>query len=71
MSTIPSSFQIIQPLHQRHYLLDGELKQWQGETTDVFSTISSTDQYQPTLLGSIPNMKEKEALEALDSSVKA
>jgi glyceraldehyde-3-phosphate dehydrogenase (NADP+) len=71
MNTIPTSFQINQPLHQKTYLIDGELKQWQGETTDVFSTISSTENYQPTLLGSIPNMKEKEALEALESSVKA
>jgi glyceraldehyde-3-phosphate dehydrogenase (NADP+) len=71
MAPIPSAFQIDQPLHQRHYLLDGELKQWQGETTDVFSTISATENYQPTLLGSIPNMKEQEALEALNSSVAA
>lgn len=71
MNTIPTSFQINQPLHQKTYLIDGELKQWQGETTDVFSTISSTENYQPTLLGSIPNMKEKEALEALESSVNA
>jgi glyceraldehyde-3-phosphate dehydrogenase (NADP+) len=71
MNTIPTSFQITQPLHQKTYLIDGELKQWQGETTDVFSTISSTENYQPTLLGSIPNMKEKEALEALESSVNA
>lgn len=71
MSQIPALFQIDQPLHQKNYLLDGELKQWQGETTDVFSTISSTENYQPTFLGSIPNMKEKEALEALESSVKA
>jgi glyceraldehyde-3-phosphate dehydrogenase (NADP+) len=71
MNTIPTSFQINQPLHQKTYLIDGELKQWQGETTDVFSTISSTENYQPTLLGSIPNMKENEALEALESSVNA
>lgn len=71
MNPIPTSFQITQPLHQKTYLIDGELKQWQGETTDVFSTISSTENYQPTFLGSIPNMKEKEALDALESSVNA
>lgn len=71
MSSIPSPFQIDQPLHQKNYLIDGELKQWQGETTSVFSTISSTENYEPTLLGSVPNMKEKEALEALESSVNA
>ena len=71
MAAIPTCFQITQPLHQKTYLIDGELKQWQGETTDVFSTISSTENYQPTFLGSIPNMKEKEALAALESSVNA
>ncbi|WP_373519937.1 NADP-dependent glyceraldehyde-3-phosphate dehydrogenase, partial [Pricia sp.] len=40
-------------------------------TVKVFSTISSTDEYQETLLGSIPDMGETEALEALNGAVKA
>lgn len=71
MKTIPENIVIKEPLHQKEYLLDGELKIWKGETADVFSTISSTEKYQPTLLGSVPNMNEAAALAALDSSVKA
>ena len=34
----------------------------------VFSTISSTENYEPTFLGTTPSMGEKEALEAVDSA---
>jgi glyceraldehyde-3-phosphate dehydrogenase (NADP+) len=37
----------------------------------VYSTISSTKDYKPTLLGTIPTLGENEALEALDSAVSA
>jgi glyceraldehyde-3-phosphate dehydrogenase (NADP+) len=68
---IPSEFQIDAPFAQDTYLVDGELKKWTGETTPVFSTISSTDIYKPTLLGSIPSMGEKEANEVTASAVSA
>lgn len=67
---IPDEFQMT-PLRQETYLINGELRKWQGEMTDIFSTISSTENYEPTLLGSIPNMGEKEALEAFYSSAEA
>jgi glyceraldehyde-3-phosphate dehydrogenase (NADP+) len=70
-STIPSEFKINEVIHQKTYLVNGELKAWNGKTTEVFSTISSTDKYEPTLLGSIPDMEEKEALEALDAALAA
>ncbi len=69
--TIPSEFQINSPLHQRKYLVKGELKEWTGKVTEVYSTISSTSDYAPTLLGSIPTMGEGEALDALDAAVVA
>ncbi len=68
---IPSKYQINELTHQNSYLVAGELKEWNGEKTDVYSTISSTKEYKPTLLGSIPNLSENEALEALDSACKA
>ena len=71
MSTIPENAQLSEPIHQKEYLLDGELKIWEGETATVISSISNTENYKPTLLGSVPNMNEAAALEALDSSVKA
>jgi glyceraldehyde-3-phosphate dehydrogenase (NADP+) len=71
MNPIPSEFQITKPLHQDTYLVNGELKKWQGQSTSVFSTISSTENYAPTLLGSIPSMGEKEALEVIDAAANA
>lgn len=68
MNTIPQEFQITTLLHQNTYLVDGELKKWTGATTPVYSTISSTESYEPTLLGSIPLMGEEDALKALDSA---
>jgi glyceraldehyde-3-phosphate dehydrogenase (NADP+) len=68
MNIIPQEFQITSLLHQETYLLDGELKKWTGPTSEVYSTISSTDEYKPTLLGSIPFMGEKEAMEAVDAA---
>lgn len=70
-SNIPSEFSIKEVIHQKTYLVNGELKTWNGKTSEVYSTISSTDKYEPTLLGSIPDMEEKEALEALDAALVA
>ena len=71
MNVIPTEFQIFQTLDQKTYLVDGELKNWTGEMTPVFSTISSTADYVPTLLGSIPSMGENEAVEVTNAAVLA
>jgi glyceraldehyde-3-phosphate dehydrogenase (NADP+) len=71
MNLIPNEFQITSPLVQDTYLVNGELKKWTGQTTPVYSTISSTENYQPTLLGSIPSMGESEANLVVDAAVVA
>ncbi|UQD56619.1 NADP-dependent glyceraldehyde-3-phosphate dehydrogenase [Flavobacterium sp. K5-23] len=71
MNVIPEEFQIKELLNQNTYLVNGELKKWEGQTSPVFSTISSTEEYAPTILGSIPFMGEKEALEAVDAAAAA
>ncbi len=71
MNAIPNEFQITTLLHQQTYLVAGELKQWTGETTPVFSTISTTEIYKPTLLGSIPSMGQAAAEEVVKSAVAA
>ncbi|MFZ4107066.1 NADP-dependent glyceraldehyde-3-phosphate dehydrogenase [Flavobacterium sp.] len=71
MKLIPLEFQINQPLLQDTYLVNGELKKWTGEFTSVFSTISSTEQYAPTFLGSIPAMGEKEGSEVTNAAFDA
>ncbi len=68
---IPEEFQINEQINQKQYLIDGELKLWEGKNTEVISTISSSEKYYMTTLGSIPDMGKKEALEALDAAMKA
>ena len=69
--SIPSQFQIEKQTHQSTYLINGELVEWKGQTAEVYSTISSTEEYKPTLLGSIPVLTENEALDALDAAANA
>jgi glyceraldehyde-3-phosphate dehydrogenase (NADP+) len=71
MNVIPEEFKISALLNQEMYLVNGELKKWTGQTTPVYSTISSTENYEPTLLGSIPFMGETEAMEAVDAAAAA
>ena len=71
MMNIPDQYQIKKTISQNTYLVDGVLKTWTGETADVYSTISSTDTYKPTLLGSIPQLSEEQANEALNSACNA
>ena len=68
---IPKTYNIIETIDQTAFLVNGDLRKWTGNTTKVYSTISSTDTYEPTLLGSIPDMGEPEALDALDAATGA
>ena len=68
---IPEYYKITNLLHQKTYLVDGKLKTWAGETAEVYSTISSTNDYKPTLLGTVPQLGEKEALDTLNSALNA
>jgi len=70
-NNIPKAFQIDNLIHQKTYLVNGELKKWSGATSDVYSTISSTEEYAPTLLGSIPLLEKDQAMEALESASQA
>jgi len=67
----PEEYQIKTQLNQDTYLVNGELKPWSGDTANIYSTISSTAKYEPTLLGSVPQLGETEALEALDAACSA
>ena len=69
--TIPEEFKIKSLIHQKTYLVNGELRTWNGNVSKVYSTISSTEEYKPTLLGSIPLLEEKQAMEALDAASSA
>ncbi len=70
-STIPKKYNIQKPYSQNTYLVNGHLKEWKGATTSVFSPIyqeNKEGELQPTLLGTIPNLTKKEALESLESA---
>ena len=68
---IPKQYRLEAPIHQREYLVDGRLKTWEGDTSEVFSTISEEPQSGHTLLGSIPDLGEDEAMEALEAALGA
>jgi glyceraldehyde-3-phosphate dehydrogenase (NADP+) len=73
IAEIPKEVQVTPHVCDR-YLVDGELKTWKGNTTEVFSTIQSPNgsgETAPTLLGSIPDMETPDALEALNAAEKA
>ncbi|WP_417939759.1 NADP-dependent glyceraldehyde-3-phosphate dehydrogenase [Flavobacterium sp. RS13.1] len=68
MNAIPEEFQIKELINQNTYLVDGELKNWKGKTTEVYSSISSSENYSPTLLGFIPYMTEENAEEFISAA---
>jgi glyceraldehyde-3-phosphate dehydrogenase (NADP+) len=61
-------------VHQRHYLVNGEMIEWQGPFHDVVSPIGTRNEAGeialPTI-GSYPLTTEKEAIQALDAAVAA
>ncbi|WP_312076002.1 NADP-dependent glyceraldehyde-3-phosphate dehydrogenase [Chryseobacterium sp.] len=69
---IPSEFRI-EEIHQREYLLNGELVAWNGDVQNIYSPvcIPTENGLERKLLGSIPNIGVKEAMEVLEASVKA
>lgn len=69
--TINDEFRIDKLLHQKTFLSEGKLIPWEGKTDEVYSTISSTEDYKPTLLGTVPHMDETAALKVLESACDA
>jgi glyceraldehyde-3-phosphate dehydrogenase (NADP+) len=65
-SQIPEEYRI-KELHQREYLSNGEMKQWNGEVSEVYSPICvpTPEGLQRKLIGSYPLGTEVEAMEAL------
>ena len=62
---------IVEKTHSKAYLVNGEIKKWEGPTSNVYSSIQTFDidgKKTPTLLGSIPDMDGDVAIEALESA---
>ncbi len=70
---IPAQWQLNGFIEQREYLINGELRIWDGPMNDVISpiTIINGNGNVKNSIGSTPLLTEKESLEALDSAVLA
>jgi glyceraldehyde-3-phosphate dehydrogenase (NADP+) len=70
---IPQDFVLETPLVQDAYLVNGELRHWNGPQQPVLSPLflRTPQGLKQMPLGSFPLLTEKEALDALDSAVKA
>src|SRR4051812_38767137 len=69
---IPEEFRISE-IHQNEYLVNGEMKQWDGPVSEVYSPINipTADGLKRKLIGTYPLGTEKEAFEALDAALAA
>ncbi len=70
---IPEEFRLDEPLHQKKYLVNGEMRTWNGDTHTVLSPVyvQTASGLEAKVVGSYPLATEVEALEALDAAVKA
>jgi len=70
---IPEQYKISKPIEQREYLINGELKTWDGNLNPVLSPvfIKEGDKFVQKNIGSTPLLTTKESLAALDAAVKA
>lgn len=69
---IPSPYHIEIPYIQKEYLINGEIKKWDGEFRDVYSPIYiKTGNDYKNHIGAFPLMNKDTALLALEAAVKA
>ncbi|MFJ4374097.1 NADP-dependent glyceraldehyde-3-phosphate dehydrogenase [Pseudomonas japonica] len=71
---IPEAYRLGAPLEQRDYLVNGQLRHWQGPLATVLSPVWLKDadgNEQQVILGSAPLLDADTALDALDAAVHA
>jgi acyl-CoA reductase-like NAD-dependent aldehyde dehydrogenase len=71
---IPAELRLLSPIHQRAYLVDGEIRIWKGSARKVISPVrlrQADGTLTPLEIGSQPHMGRDEALAALDGAVRA
>jgi glyceraldehyde-3-phosphate dehydrogenase (NADP+) len=71
---IPAEYDLIEPLHQKEYLLDGKIIKWKGSVQEVVSPImvrNAEGTLEKKVIGSYPLITEVEGLQALESAEKA
>jgi len=71
-AAVPEEYNIPE-IHQREYLLNGELVPWNGDIMEIYSPvcIPGPDGLKRKLVGTIPHTSPAEAMEALDAALAA
>jgi glyceraldehyde-3-phosphate dehydrogenase (NADP+) len=70
---IPAEYNLNEPIEQREYLVDGEMRAWAGKTQDVWSPVyvKTTHGFTQKRIGSYPITDPSDAMAVLDAAVKA
>lgn len=70
---IPAGFDLAEEVHQRTYLTNGVMKQWNGTVHEVYSPVCmrTPEGLKRKLIGTYPVCTEIEAFEALDAATAA
>ncbi|MDB4086481.1 NADP-dependent glyceraldehyde-3-phosphate dehydrogenase [Flavobacteriaceae bacterium] len=69
MNNIPNEFKINKHINHKEYLIDGIISKWDGNQTNVYSTLlCDKDDKEPYLLGNTPEMSGEYALKALEAA---
>lgn len=70
---IPAAYNLPNEIHQRSYLSNGEMKEWNGTVHTVLSPIciQTSEGLKRKVIGTYPVCTEKEAMEALEAAVTA
>jgi acyl-CoA reductase-like NAD-dependent aldehyde dehydrogenase len=70
---VPAQFELPETIHQRAYLSNGQMLQWDGDVHEVYSPVcfKTAKGLERKLIGTYPVCTEKEAAEALDAAVAA
>ncbi len=73
VSEIPIEWQLNELIEQREYLVNGELRIWDGPMNEVVSPVSinTGNSIEKNIIGTTPLLTQKESLEALDAAVAA
>ncbi len=71
--TIPAEYSLPEPVNQTEYLIDGELRQWDGPMHEVTSPVCEETEARcrRMVIGRHPQLTGKESLEALAAASKA
>lgn len=70
---IPAQYNLTEPIEQREYLVNGQMKAWAGKTQDVWSPIyiKTANGLEQKRIGSYPLTEPEDAMAVLDAAVKA